>query len=493
MHLFKNNFLLLLLSSFLMGLSQHPLGLGFLSWFGLVPFIYVFYNIKIYRQNISYSLFWGFSYHIIVVFWLAFNIGAPLFSSVVSMFLTVIVLTFNTVMIGVLWHIIRVPFKKIFFLPFIWCAVEYSRSFGVLGFPWVSIANSQTDYFYLIQNSEIFGIYGISFWLVLVNVFVYLLIFDKNKCYLKFSFLFLVPFISGYFLYTSLEENVVDDYKVSIIQPNIDLIKKRDFNSRYENLDNLIEESKECITEGSNLIIWPESALSYNSLQDSKILNYIIYNLLDNTDVYLLTGNIIYQDGKSFNSSVLINKDGIVDIYHKRQLVPVAEYVPLSNKISKLKTLNLGQANFSMGERDLLFNVKGEKFPALICFESTFPNINRRHAQLGADFITYLVNDGWYTTPPQPQQHMKQSIYRAIENRKTVLRCANTGISAIIDPSGEVRSETELNKKAKITTFIKKGNRVTFYTYYGNVFAIIVLIITLGFTLLTIYRNVKES
>ena len=88
MHLSKNNFLLLLLSSFLMGLSQHPLGLGFLSWFGLVPFIYVFNNIKIYKQNISYSLFWGFSYHIIVVFWLAFNICAPLIAYVVSLFLT---------------------------------------------------------------------------------------------------------------------------------------------------------------------------------------------------------------------------------------------------------------------------------------------------------------------------------------------------------------------------------------------------------------------
>jgi len=493
MQLHKNNLLLLLLSSFLMGFSQHPLGLGFLSWFGLIPFIYVFEKIENYKQNISYSFLWGISYHFIVVFWLAFNIGAPLSVSIISMCLSVLVLTCNTIMIGMLWHVVKVPFKKIFLLPFIWCSVEYCRSFGVLGFPWVSIANSQTDYFYLIQNSELFGIYGISFWLVLINVFLYLFLYDNNKDYLKFSILFITPFIIGYLLFASVKENVINDYKVSIIQPNINLVKKRDFNSRYENLDNLINSSKKCIKEGSDLIIWPESALSHNSLQDSKILNYIIYNLLNNTDVHLLTGNIIYQNGNSYNSSVLINEDGIVDIYHKRQLVPVAEYVPLSDKISKLKKLNLGQANFSMGERDLLFDVKGQKFPALICFESTFPNINRRHAKIGADFLTYLVNDGWYTSPPEPQQHMKQSIYRAIENRKTVLRCANTGISAIIDPSGHVRKVTELNKNDQITTFIKKANRVTFYTYYGNVFAVIVLTITLGFTFLTIYRNVKKD
>ena len=476
-----------------MGIAQHPLGMGFVSWFGLIPFIYVFENVKNYRKNILYSFFWGIFYHLIVVFWLAFNIGASATATIISMFLTVLVLSLNTIIIGILWHIIKPPFKKIFILPFIWCSVEYCRSFGVLGFPWVSIANSQTDYFYLIQNAELFGIYGISFWVVLVNIFLYLLLFNNQKKYLKFCLIFIAPFFSGYFLFNSLQESIIDNYKVSIIQPNINLIKKRDYNSRFDNLDDLIKLSKQCVQQGSDLIIWPESALSHNSLQDSKILNYIIYNLLDNTDSHLLTGNIIYNNGNSYNSSVLINKNGIVDIYHKRQLVPVAEYVPLSNKFSNLKNLNLGQANFSMGEKDFLFSVKDKKFPALICFESTFPNINRRHVKLGADFLTYIVNDGWYITAPQPQQHMKQSIYRAIENRKTVLRCANTGISAIIDPSGSVKELTELNTRGKITTFIKKGNRGTFYTYYGNVFAVVVLIITLGLTILTIYKNDRKN
>ena len=494
-HLFKSNFFLLLVSALLMGMSQQPLKLGFLAWFGLIPFIYVFIKIKNYKEIILFSFFWGIIYHLIVVFWLAFNIGTTNIASLISMILAVLVLSTNTIFIAIIWHKISKSFRQqtYFVFPFIWCSIEFIRSYGILGFPWVSISNSQTDYFYLVQNSEIVGIYGISFWVVLINIVLYLIILEGKKIYLTACILFFTPFVAGYLLYSSLQENEIDDYKVTIIQPNINLIKKRDYNSRFENLDSLITISKQSIKDGTDLILWPESALSHNSLQDSKILNYIKYNLLNNTDVSLLTGNIIYENGNSYNSSVLLNENGIQDIYHKRQLVPVAEYVPLSEQITDLKKLNLGQANFSIGQNDLLFNVKNKKFSSLICFESTFPEINRRHAKLGADFLTYIVNDGWYTTPPQPQQHMKQSIYRAIENRKTVLRCANTGISAIIDPSGKVREITKLNEKSIITSFIKKGNRVTFYTNYGNVFAIIMLMITGAFLIMSFKKDEETN
>ena len=141
----------------------------------------------------------------------------------------------------------------------------------------------------------------------------------------------------------------------------------------------------------------------------------------------------------------------------------------------------------------VLFETYNQKFSSLICFESTFPHINRRHANLGADYFVYLVNDGWYETAPEPQQHFKQSIYRAIENRKTVVRCANTGISSVIYPTGEVAERLDLNTSGEITTFIKKTNRSTFYTNYGNVFAIIMLIITATLFVKTFFKNEKNN
>jgi len=478
-----------------MGVAQHPLNLGFLAWFGFIPFIHVISKNNL-KKSILYSFLWGISYNLIVVFWLSQNIGTSRIAALISMILAVIILSFNSAIVTYLWHRIKKNnVFDIFFIPIIWVSVEFVRSFGILGFPWISLANTQIDYFFLIQNAEYVGIYGISFWIILLNTFLYYILFYNRKLKLKLLFLsiFIFPWLSGVYILSQIQESSVDDYKVSVIQPNISLSNKRDYSNRFLNIDNLIKKSKKCINEGSQLIVWPESALPYDNLQNNKTLNYIIDNLLTDNDSYLLTGNVIYDEKGHYNSAVLIDKTGIVNIYNKRLLVPVAEYVPLSDFFQSLKELNFGQANFSKGEKDILFNTYNQKFSSLICFESTFPHINRRHAKMGADYFIYLVNDGWYETAPEPQQHFRQSIYRAIENRKTVIRCANTGISSVIYPSGKVVEHLDLNTSGKITTFIKKTNRSTFYTNYGNVFAIIMLIITGVLFIKTFSRNEKNN
>ena len=119
------------------------------------------------------------------------------------------------------------------------------------------------------------------------------------------------------------------------------------------------------------------------------------------------------------------------------------------------------------------------KFSSLICYESVFPEINRRHVNKGADFITFLVNDAWYPYGPEPEQHARQSVFRAIENRKSVLRCANTGISMIINPNGNIIQKTQLNTKAILIENIKGTDNKTFYTKFGNVFAQILFLIVI--------------
>ena len=128
-----------------------------------------------------------------------------------------------------------------------------------------------------------------------------------------------------------------------------------------------------------------------------------------------------------------------------------------------MKNVNIGVANNSSGAEDVVFNLDGKKFSSLICYESTFPEINRRHVKKGAQFITFLVNDAWYTTWPEPEQHAKQSILRAIENRKSVVRCANTGISLVINPLGEITERLDLNLDGSITTNINTNNYIKRY------------------------------
>jgi len=491
-YLLNNKFISIVLSSFLTGLSQHFQLLGFLSWFSLVPLLLVFIQCETYKQIIKYSFIWGFVYSLVSVYWIALNMGTNFTVGCISMLLTVLILSSNTILVGVIWFKIKKQFnfKSIYTVPFVWVTIEYIRSYGVLGFPWISLANTQTKYLYLIQNSEFVGIYGISFWIVFLNCLLVILFYQRTiKIFYILCFVFIFPFLSGFLIFKNI--NIYNDttLKVSLIQPNFSLNDKSNSSLAKQNLDNLIEKSTLCINGGSNLIIWPESALPFYKLQNKNTLKYISERLFDEQNIFLLTGDVTYFNNKIYNSSVLINKEGIQQFYHKRQLVPMGEYVPLSNKINFLNKINFGQTNFSSGIENIIFNVNNHNFSSLICFESTFPDINREHALKGADFFIYLVNDGWYTTIPEPRQHAKQSIFRAIENRKSVLRCANTGISMVVSPLGEVLQQTKLNTEDIITTFISKSDTITFYTKYGNVFAYLILMVTIFLLSYSIYKN----
>jgi len=256
-------------------------------------------------------------------------------------------------------------------------------------------------------------------------------------------------------------------------------------------LDDLINSSIDCVNNNSQLIIWPEAALPFHTIQDENTLNYINGRLLKDNNVSILSGDLTYEGNKTYNSVILFNNKGIQEIYRKKYPVPLAEQVPLSDVFPKLKKINIGVANYSSGKENVVFTADNRRFSSLICYESTFPGINRQHVNLGVDFITFLVNDAWYTTWPEPEQHARQSIYRAIENRRSVIRCANTGISLVIDPSGKVREKTNLNEKTTITTVVKKTNYTTFYTKFGNVFVYILLIILGTLFVLTFKKNEK--
>ena len=188
------------------------------------------------------------------------------------------------------------------------------------------------------------------------------------------------------------------------------------------------------------------------------------------------------EDNKNrFNSSVLMDDKGLVETYDKQQLVPIVEYIPFSQKY------DLGLAPFSKGSRDVIFDINGFNFISLVCFESTFPEINRKHvnSSKGVDALVYVVNDGWYETPPEPQQHAKQSIYRAIEFRRPVVRCANTGISQVIDKRGNITNRLELNTTGAIAASIVPASKITFYAKYGDIFSIINVLFL--FILLALY------
>ena len=154
-----------------MGLAHHSLNISFLAWICLYPLLDIIHRLSSYKTIIKYFFLWGISYSLVSLFWLATNVGTTVVIATLLMFLTVLYLSVNFILIGIIWFRLKKTFNEysIVILAIVWTCIEFIKSYGILAFPWISIANTQTDYFYLIQIAEYTGIYGVTFWVVLVN------------------------------------------------------------------------------------------------------------------------------------------------------------------------------------------------------------------------------------------------------------------------------------------------------------------------------------
>jgi apolipoprotein N-acyltransferase len=342
------------------------------------------------------------------------------------------------------------------------------------GGPWTALANTQLDFLTLVQNAEVTGIYGITFWLILLNVSIFNWI---DSPFPEYAFaavsIFILPWLTGILLTPQPSSENGNNLDIAVVQPNIHLSQKWKPGGVRENIESLLTLSQPAIKKETDIIIWPESATSSYILQGNQNNLKWIQSKLGNSK--LLSGIPYYTGNKHnrmfYNSAVLISADSVSKPYNKLMLVPMAEHIPLSGFFPSLKKLNLGQANFTQGKDYKIFNVDNTHIAAMICFESTIPSLSAEFVRLGAEILVYVVNDGWYEYPPEPQQHAKQAIYRAIENRRPVVRCTNTGISMIIEPSGNITQQLPLNSKGVINGTIIPSRKATFYTQYGDIVA----------------------
>ena len=174
------------------------------------------------------------------------------------------------------------PKKWFWYFPVVWVSMEYIRSMGTLGFPWVSLANTQLDFLTLAQNVEITGIYGISFWIVLINVLMFnWLVRPFRENFLWILFFFMFPWITGWFLMPELQ-NDNEFLEVAVIQPNIHLYQKWKPGATKENITTLLNISNPALKQNVDLIIWPESSISTYLLQgNDSYLKWIQRELKD--------------------------------------------------------------------------------------------------------------------------------------------------------------------------------------------------------------------
>lgn len=487
---------LAILSGIMVGLSYPPLNFGFLIYIAFVPLFYVLLNStpKLAMKN---ALIASITANFISLYWIGMNSGAgflPVFASLIG---AVLYLSIFWMALGRFVAFMQNKFfNGLLVLPFAWVVMELLRSYGSLGFPWINLAITQTKYLPLVQSADILGSYGISFWIILLNIGFYFVLTSAIKIkYLALTVLiFIVVAIFGIIKMSTYEISTDKTFTVAVTQPNINPDEKWDPESRELNFNLMHGLLDTALAMQPDMVLWPESAVPAY-LRLSAFRRKPITDKLEKAQVPLLSGTVdrTIDEEKNkyyYNSSILLNDDGSYKMYHKIHLVPFAEYIPLSYKYDSLLKLNFGQANFTHGNEYTVFEVDSVKFSNVICYESSIPQLLRKFVLNGAQFITIEANDGWLGNSSGPYQHFELAKLRAIENRIPIVRCANTGISGVIDQLGRVEDKVSLDQKKIFLARVHPSTQITFYTKYGNVFAVLCGIIL--FTIILISWK-KES
>ncbi len=374
-------------------------------------------------------------------------------------------------------------------LPILWIAFEFLRGILLTGFPWALIGYSQHDNLNLIQSADLLGVYGISGLIIFANCLlsnllraVYFL--DKTLVPRRAVIIFLLLFVAnwgyGVWCFDQDIDRVDVPVTVGLVQGNIDQSMKWNPENQLSTIQNYLSLSEKAIEEGSQLIIWPESATPFY-LQDPSPLSQSVRQVVVQNNQYLLTGSPAYEyesdDIRYLNSAFLLSPEGeFIGRSDKVHLVPFGEYVPLSNLLPFVNKLVVGIGDFSPGSIEPIRMPYG-KIGVLVCYEGIFPELARQYVKAGSGLLINVTNDAWFGRSSAPYQHLAMTRFRAIENRRWLVRAANTGVSAIIAPSGEILSAASIFEPDVVVGDITFRSELSIYTLVGDVLPIISLLL----------------
>ena len=372
-----------------------------------------------------------------------------------------------------------------------WVTLEWLRGhFPLGGFGWNGLGVTQSAATPLIQFASLTGVYGVSALVFILNYAFFCTIrrYLRNignvtpVRRLSWEFYLAMLLVGGIFVSGLREIDAPPAggprraLRLALVQGNIPQSLKFDEREKPMILDRYRSLTTTALTEQADLVIWPETATPEALRYDQEIFA-VATNVTALTQAYLLTGTIDFTPRsdpvEAFNAAALVRPDGMIaGVYRKIHLVPFGEYVPLRKIVPFLKWFTPITDSFERGRDATLFNVHGLKFGAVICFEDTLPDLYRRFVKRGADFMVNLTNDAWFKDSPAAEMHVANAIFRAVENRRSLVRCTNHGMTCSIDQFGIVRHRAELFTATTLefVLLVPTELPVTFYTQFGDVF-----------------------
>ncbi len=485
-----------LLSALLLAAPYHFSGAWPLAFFAFLP---VFFALRGHTSSFAFRLFMvtGFLYYLLTGYWLCYvNV---LGFVVLALYLSLYFGLFGSFSCSFL---ASGQIRASLTIGAIWTLLEYLRGYLFSGFPWALLGYSQWKNLPVIQIADIVGAYGVSFFVMWVNVMIFSAgggpasggrTYNRGRAAVFVGTVIAAVYSYGLFTLHSREAFYAEagpkaKLNVAVLQGNIPQEEKWDARIKSIIFEKYKRLTLMAVMEKPDLIVWPETSFP-GYLEDEVMMAAHLRSAVRQARTPVLVGAPTIGDLETvqtmrfYNSAVLYGTNGEEkDRYSKMHLVPFGEYVPFENVIGFIRNfVTIGR--FSPGEKQTIFSIVSQnqpvriaaKFGVLICYEDIFPGMVRELCKNGADFLVNITNDAWFGKTAAPYQHAQASVFRAVENRVPVLRAANTGLSCFITAEGRITAsvkkdgeEIMVSGRQAADIILRRGR--PFFTRYGDLF-----------------------
>jgi apolipoprotein N-acyltransferase len=514
--------LISLILGLLLTLSFAPYYFIFTAFLAISGFFLILENSEKRKDIIINSFLFGFGHFLTSTYWIKNSLlvdaqsfawlipfAISLIPSYLAIFIVLLAISYKFI---IRKFCVSENYQKFIIFANLWLFYEVLRSYLFTGFPWNLIGYIWLFNEKLVQIASIFSVYGLGFLAILILLSPVIFIKkhfhndpkisdSKISIYDKIFLIVILLIIAFSWIFAkyhfSKNPLQIQDISLKIVQANIKQDLKWDPYKKYHNFLKHIKLSKE--NENSNkidsdIIIWSETSIPYALSEDrNDLLNEL--SKVTKKEKYLISGALKAKSDDEgnleniWNSLFLLSENKIVNSYNKHHLVPFGEYVPLQNYLPFIQKITGGGVGFSKGEGAKTIEIENKfSFSPIICYEVIFSDkiIDRNNRP---NLFINITNDSWFGNSSGPYQHFDMTRMRSIEYGIPLVRAANSGISAYIDPFGKVVEKIGLNKAGVLNVKLIKEISPTLYFKYGFL-PLLFLVLT---SLVFLYKLPKNS
>jgi apolipoprotein N-acyltransferase len=477
------------------------LSLDMLVWVALVPILFFLRDLSA-KKGFRIGFTAGLVHYLTLLYWLVGTMDTygqlPFVLSVSILFcLAAYLALYFALFCAAITRLTRRPSVFLIGAPALWVSLEYLRTHLLSGFPWGLVGYTLFKRLSMIQIADLAGVYGVSFVIVLVNAAVTLILQRKRAwptrpvsgpLVMGVAVSAVLVMVWGYGTwrighFASVEKQV-SGVPVAVVQGNIDQARKWDPAFQAATVDKYIRLSRLTLAQHPDLVVWPETATPFYLFSEPALTDRVMDAIGQCGTDFLIGSPSFSIDGKTYayhNSAYLIGASGqLLGKYDKVHLVPFGEYVPLKKYLPFLGKIVAQVGDFRPGTKGKTLPWGHRQIGMLICYELIFPDLARSMVRNGADILANITNDAWFSTSSGPYQHFSMAVFRAVENRRSLVRAANTGISGFVFPTGSIHEETALFTDDERVCRIPIETSVSFYTRSGDLFSIGCLVLCLS-------------